>query len=482
MTRKGGHAYLAASLTAQVAALLRYVLLARMLGPTELGYAAMLILTSQFFESVSDTGSDRFLIQDPNGDSPTMQGVVHFVMAMRGLLIAIALAVFAAPLAGIYKSPGLVGSIMILGIYQFIAGFAHLDTRRLQRHGDFRQDSAATIVSETAGLIGTVGAAYFVRDHTAVIYGLAARAACLVIVSHIAAQRPYRWAFSKTEGLRFSRFAAPLFLNGLLLFAGSQGDRLIVGSQIGPEALGHYSAILLLIYYPTSALKNFVMGIHLPQVANANTDPAKMEVQSQRLAGRCLLIATATAAGFAVVGPIATPILYGHAFAQGATIFALLGCLQSTRFLRAWPTTMAIALGRSTIVMFNNLTRTLALPLAVLAALWFHSLLAIVAGFLLGEIAALLVALVQLARAEAISLRQELRRAGEYVAVSATLIASGWSFEHHHLALAFGATAAAVAAVGGVAWQERMWIAEFWREFQRQAGRFLPQQRAKPSV
>src|SRR5438477_13063167 len=117
MTRKGRHAYLAASLTSQAAALLRYVLLARMLGPTELGYAAMLILTSQFFESVSDTGSDRFLIQDPDGDSPTMQGFVHFVMAMRGLLIAVALVVFAAPLAGIYKSPSLVGSLMILGVY-----------------------------------------------------------------------------------------------------------------------------------------------------------------------------------------------------------------------------------------------------------------------------------------------------------------------------------------------------------------------------
>jgi O-antigen/teichoic acid export membrane protein len=103
-----------------------------------------------------------------------------------------------------------------------------------------------TMVSEAVGLLGTVGAAWLVRDHTAVIYGQAARATGMVVMSHAMAQRPYVWAFVGREGARFSRFAAPLLLNGLLLFAGSQGDRLIVANRVGPAALGHYSAVLLL--------------------------------------------------------------------------------------------------------------------------------------------------------------------------------------------------------------------------------------------
>ena len=57
--RQGARAYFAANILSQLFALLRYVVLARLLGPYELGLAATLVLTAAFFEVVSDTGSDR---------------------------------------------------------------------------------------------------------------------------------------------------------------------------------------------------------------------------------------------------------------------------------------------------------------------------------------------------------------------------------------------------------------------------------------
>src|SRR5690242_2104402 len=68
--RRGANVYLAGAVIGQACALLRYTLLARLLGPRQLGLVATLILVSNFFELVSDTGSDRFLVQDPDGDEP----------------------------------------------------------------------------------------------------------------------------------------------------------------------------------------------------------------------------------------------------------------------------------------------------------------------------------------------------------------------------------------------------------------------------
>src|SRR5947209_10059109 len=159
--KRGRKAYLAASATSQAAALLRYVLLARILGPEQLGYAAMLILTAQCFESISDTGADRFLIQDAEGDTPVMQGFVQLIMLGRGVLIAIALAAFAVPLAGLYKSAALVPGLIALGLAPLIGGFTHLDIRRLQRHHDFWPESITTMVGEIVGLAATGAAAWF---------------------------------------------------------------------------------------------------------------------------------------------------------------------------------------------------------------------------------------------------------------------------------------------------------------------------------
>jgi O-antigen/teichoic acid export membrane protein len=472
MTARGRKAYFGAAVLSQAVALLRYVLLARMLGPVELGFAAMMLLTTQFFESISDTGSDRFLIQDPDGDAPSMQGLVHLVMAARGLLIAAALAVFAVPLAGVYHSPTLVTSLVALGVAPLIAGLVHLDVRRLQRHGNFWPESLMTMVSETAGLLGTVGAAWFTRDHTAVIYGQAAKAAAMVIISHVMAQRPYRWATGREEGARFSRFAAPLFVNGMLLFAGSQGDRLIVANRVGPAALGQYSAVLLLVFYPSSALSRFIAGMHLPLIAGARSDPQRLDKAAQRLAGQALMLAVAMAAGFTLVGPIATPLLYGKRFAQGATIFAMLGCVQSARFLRQWPTTVAVAVGRSTIVMANNLARMLAFPAALLATFYFRSLEAIISGFLLGEIVAILVALWLLARASTVRLGPELRRICDFMLVSAGLISAAWTVQNHHWAWASLSIAATASVLGLATWNEREVVGAGWRAGLREISRY----------
>jgi O-antigen/teichoic acid export membrane protein len=484
MIARGRKAYFTASVISQAVALLRYVLLARLLGPVELGFAAMLILTASFFESISDTGSDRFLIQDPEGDSVSMLGFVHLVMAGRGLVIALSIALFSVPLAGLYHSPQLVNSLVVLGLAPLIGGFVHLDVRRLQRHGDFWPESLMTIISETVGLAGTIGAAWITRDHTAVIYGLTARAAAMVIVSHVMAERPYGWAFARSEGVRFSRFAAPLFLNGFLLFVGSQGDRLIVANRVGPAALGHYSAVLLLILYPASALQRFVAGTHLPLIAAARPDPAQLDQEGQRLAGRTLMLAIAMAAGFALVGPIATPILYGHRFAQGPLIFALLGAVQSARFLRVWPTTLAIAMGKTMILTANNLARQIAFPVALVATLYYPSLASIVVGFLVGEVIAIMVALALLARDPAIRPGPEARRVRDFVLVALALIAAGWSAENGRMLWTLVSIGAVAATIALASWNERVVVAEAWRlgrrEVTRYSGRLLKLRRSAP--
>lgn len=412
-------------MTGQVLALARYTLLARLIGPEQLGLAALLILTSQFLESVSDTGSDRFLVQDRDGDAPQMLNLVHLAMGLRGITIAALLVLLAGPLAGLFQAPSLQDSLVWLAITPLLAGLLHYDIRRVQRAGDFRPEGVTIIAGETAALIGTGVAAWILRDHTAVIYGLALRAMAMVIASHIMAHRPYRWGFSRPEAGRFGAFAAPLFLNGLLLFMGSQGDRLLIGSTVGPTALGYYSAILLLIMSPLAAMSRFLMTVHLPSLSAQRDEPAQFDAATGRLAGRATLAALAAGLGFTLLGPVATYLLYGREFVQPLLIFALLGVLQSLRFVRFWPNTVAVSIGRSSVVTVNNIARLAGLFVALAAVVLGWGLEGIVAGFILGEVAALLAALVQLNQIKAIPLRRDLERVGLLLAMFVVAIAWG---------------------------------------------------------
>ncbi len=416
--RRGAKAYLAASLVAQASALVRYVILARTIGPTELGLAATLILTSQFFESISDMGADRFIVQDATGDTPTTQKLVQLAIALRGGLIALALVLGAGFVAHLLHTPSLAPSLVALSLAPLIAGFVNLDLRRAQRTADFRPEALSIILSEVAATAATTIAALHLRDHTAVIYGLVVRSIVQVLVSHLTAKRLYGWAYSREIAARLTQFAGPLVVNGLLVFLGTQGDRVIVGSAVGPAALGQYSAILLLVFYPATAISRFLAGIHMPQVARTR-DTEQFAHERDRLAGRSLLVSTALLVGFTVVGPIATPLLYGHRFAQPLPLFAALGFLQATRLLRFWPTTLALGTGDSVTVLVGNVFRIAALPLTLGAYYLAPSIYTIVGGFILGEIAALASALLLLARRQSTEAGADLRRSLLFIAIGA---------------------------------------------------------------
>jgi O-antigen/teichoic acid export membrane protein len=394
--RRGSKAYLAASFGAQACALLRYIILARLLGPEQLGIAVALILTAQFFESVTESGGDKFLVQDGQGDEPAVQKMVHLVWLLRGLLVAVTLVVLSLPLARFYGQPELVTGFLILAVSPLIAGLAHLDYRRMQRTSDFRGESRVLLASELASLLVTGVAAWLIRDYTAILFGLITRSAIIVLVSHLTAERRYGAGYAPEHARRLSAFAVPLLVNGLLLFLGAQGDRLLIGSQLGLAELGHYSAALLLIFYPSGMLQRFLTAMHMPLISGAG-DRQGRPAAADRLGGQTLLLAAAMMLGYFALAPIFVVLLFGPDFALPLTTLALISFLQGLRFLRLWPVTASLAIGRSGLVLASNVLRLVSFALALALPLVFpgHALGldAILAAFALGEFLALIATL-----------------------------------------------------------------------------------------
>lgn len=392
VVRRGTRLLFAGTLTSQASALARYVILARLLGPEQLGLAATLILVSQFFEMVTDGGMDRFLIQDRDGDAPAAQRLVQMLAIGRGAGVLALLALLAHPLAAFFGAPALVTPLMILGAAPFLLGFLHYDFRRLQRHHDFTIEGRVAILSELAGLVTTVTSAWLLRDFTCVLYGLIAKSAIMVLASHLMAQRRYAIGPSSDHFAALAAFGVPLMLNGLALFLSGQGDRLLIGNQLGVRELGLYSAITLLIYSPSQFAARFMQTTNLPTIAAARDQPPLLSQRIDRMVGQTLLLATAMILGFALCGPVAIPLLFGKAFAADPLVVAIVGALQVVRFVRLWPTTLALAAGRSRLVLVSNLLRIGALPLVFATMDLVGGLRGVCMLFLAAEIAALVYA------------------------------------------------------------------------------------------
>lgn len=423
--RRGGLLYLSATLLSQVFALARYVVLARLLGPQQLGLAAAMTVTAGFFDLISDTGSDRFIIQDRDGDLPAVQRLVQLVLLGRGALVGLGVLIFAVPVAGFYGTPALAVGLATMALSPLIGGLLHLDIRRAQRQHDFRGEAICMIAAESAGLFGAVLAALLSPTFMAVAYGLITRSVVLVICSQLLARRPYRLGWDAVQAPRLARFAAPLMLNGLMLFIVSQGDRVLVGHQLGLTSLGYYSAIILLIYYPSSVLLTYMHALFTPLIAGKRDDPAARDRMSDLLGGQTLLLALAMSAGFALVAPPLVPVLFGARFAQSALLISLVGVLQTTRFMLNWPSTTSLAIGRSDTLMFSNMAHILIFPGAFAGLMMIGGITGIVGGFLAGEVVAAAIALILLNRATGRAMSTGFDRLAALVTGNALVV--GWT-------------------------------------------------------
>jgi O-antigen/teichoic acid export membrane protein len=455
----GRKAYLSALTVAQIAALGRSVVLARMLGPEQMGLAAIIVVTAQFFDSITDTGTDRFLIQDRYGDTPEAVQLVHLVALLKGALIALLLIIFAESIARFTGAPAAAGALAALAIVPFLNGFVNYQYRIAQRHHQFGPEAKIMFFGECSGLVGTAVAAFVVHNFTAVLYGLAVRALARVIVSQSLGS-VYRPRYASEPWQRLWKFSAPLLANGFLIFLATQSDRILISRYLGLADLGRYTVVLLLGWYPSSTIALFLGSVYLPLIAGARDDPRGMRFTANQLESAAMLLAVMLAVGFAFVVPTLLPLLFGSKFAAGPEVITLLGLVTSWRMMKCAPTTVAIAIGRTNIMLVNNLLRLSGIACAVAGVYLVGGIVGIAGGLIAGEIIANVAASLMVSRATRWSFTSSALRYGFAGAVGSLLLLRSYGWKHGSMALSVTASLGCFGLLVICGWTERHTILE----------------------
>jgi len=460
----GRKAYFASLTVAQIAAFARSIALARLLGPEQMGVAAVLVVTAQFFDSVTDTGNDRFLVQDREGDSSAALRLVHVVSVLKGATIAILLILLARPIADFMRVPQAGGAFMALALVPFITGFTNFDFRVAQRDHQFGREAKVVLCSELAGLIATVIAAAILRQFTAVLYGLAARSLTAVLVSQIISRTPYRPRYSTTVARRLWRFGAPLMINGLLLFAATQSDRVIISRALGSVDLGRYSVLILIGVYPSATLMKFVATVFLPLITASLHKPSGRS-NVRQLESLTLLLALGMGVGFAWVVPTLLPLIFGPAFRSSPITITLVGLIVAWRMMKTAPTTVAIASGHTEIVLANNLCRLSGVGAAIVGLYVIGGLAGVAAGLIIGEMIANTMAMLLLNWKMKWPIFYGLGRFAIFTLVSSLLVVSAYAYRWPDRIAADSAALVCLGLLLGTLVKERVALADLRQSF-----------------
>lgn len=377
---------LLAMLLAQAMVLLRSILIARALGPEQYGIAATFILLQQLLDSTSDTGLNKFVLAHSRGHHRSTMATVHAVALSRSILLSFMLLALAWP---VFKALDMAESILpfaLLAAATLCVGLTQFDAQRMQRRGDFSAASSASIASEAIATV--TAAALLIVDQTYIvaIYVIVAKTASTALVSFFLARRPYRIAFDKANARAIWAFSMPLVFNGPLLFFSAQADRLVAATLLVPQALGVYTAALLLAFSPTQLFARYLGTIFLPKLSLEVREVGRHSpLFAKVVAGSAIVIAL----GFGLVGQKAITIFFGQRYHLAWPVVMVIGTTQALRFSRVWSSTVALAYGVTGRILAANAVRLVTLPLCW-AGMWaLGGVLGLSLGAMAGEAIAL---------------------------------------------------------------------------------------------
>lgn len=262
---------------ARLSGLLRLTILAHLLIPGDFGLMALITLVVSSLWALSDVGISAAVIQRTDPDNSFLHTAWHLNW-MRGVLLASACWLLAPVAADFFARPELLSWLHWAVLIPLIRGVESLGGVLLQRQLDFKRRTLLDLSRELVSTLTAIGLAlYWHAGVEALFGGLVAGALASTGVSYLVHDYRPGWVFSRHAVRDLWRFGGHLLGAGILIFAMTNMDDLVIGKLLGTEQLGYYGVAFTLAGILTSQLVQLLNTVMFPALSEIQEDVARMQ-------------------------------------------------------------------------------------------------------------------------------------------------------------------------------------------------------------
>lgn len=344
--------------------LVRNLIVARLISPENYGVASTFAISMSIVEMLSYLGLTQLIVVDKDGDDPHFQAAMHGFQALRGCFASLVLFLIAGPYAAFLGITHIAWAYELLALIPFISGFQHYDPHRLRRHMKFTPTILSNSVPALASVLSVWPLTLVFGDYRIMLYALFVQAFAMVILSHLTAERRYKLTLDYALMKKASLFGWPLLLNGMLMFAVFNGERLIVGRELGMGQFAYFSMCFTLTLTPTLVLASSCQSLFLPMLTAVRDSPEKFQRLAITVMEVSLLITIAMVVGAALFGPPVAHLLTGPKYLPILSILIPMSVMQALRVARSGSGLAALSVGQSGNSMAGTMVRVISMPLS----------------------------------------------------------------------------------------------------------------------
>ncbi len=349
---------LALRVTARGLAMVRLIVLARILTPEAFGLVAIALLIMELMNQLTATGFNTALIQR-KGSIKDYLDTVWTMLAIRGLVLG-GLLFGTAPLAaGLFNAPDAKPFVQAMAAVLVVYGFANSGlvyfSKELEVHKRFAWQMSSTV----AEIAVAVSAALILRNAWALVYGSIAGSIVGVIVSYVI--HPYRprlrLDFQKAKEL--FGFGMWVLFSAVAVYIFSRVDSIYVGRFLGVAALGLYGMAHRIGDPIAEEVSNLTSSVAFPAYSKLQDNLPKL--RQAFLAGieAIVLVTFPFAVAIFVLAPDFTPLVLGNQWVPAIPAMRILGIAAAISALQSAGGSLLFAVGKPRLVFLTLVVASL---------------------------------------------------------------------------------------------------------------------------
>lgn len=318
----------------RLATLAIFIMLGRLLAPEHFGLAALAGAFTSLVEIFVDQGFSKALVQRRSLSRAALD-TAFWTAAATGVGLTAA-GVLAAPLvAQVLGEQTLVGVIRWLSAGFLFTALSTTQQALLQRAFAFRTLAVRRLSATVVG--GVVGIALAAQG--AGVWALVGQTLARALVGTVVLWAAASWrpglAVSRGEFAELFRFGVNVVGIEFLNFFTRQGDSLLIGTVLGPVALGYYTVATRVLSVMIEVLVGTINQVVTPTFSRLQDDPAATRRAFYGAIRLCQAVALPAFVGVAVLAPELLTVAFGPRWAPSAPVLqalALLGGIQSSTY------------------------------------------------------------------------------------------------------------------------------------------------------
>ena len=257
--------------------LLRLTLLTRLLLPEDFGLITIVTLVVSSMWVLTDTGVAAAVIQKKNPNDAFLHTAWH-ISWLRGIILAIICWLIAPVLALFFEHAELERLLHWAALIPLVQGFESLGMTLLKKELQFKQKAYVDLTREIVQtVIAVLLVMYWQANALSVVLGIVMGVIAATLLSYVMHHYRPVLHYDKTAMHEIWSYGSHIMGAGILVFAMTNLDDVVVGKMLGVTQLGFYGVAFTLAGLLTNQLVQVFNTVMFPALSQIQEDDMRIK-------------------------------------------------------------------------------------------------------------------------------------------------------------------------------------------------------------